>query len=97
MAKRQRIPEGKPAETRMDLKHLRRESRTALELAIVALAPTELIVRLAAAAGLLEVLSELPPDCAPALALAPQAAVRARSALGDWSKWEKRHLPKALA
>ena len=41
-------------ETRLDVNHLRRAARTALELAVVALAPWELIERLAMAAGLLE-------------------------------------------
>lgn len=56
-----------PPATRMDLSHLRRESRTALELAIVELAPSDLIDRLAVVAGLLEALVELPADSAPRL------------------------------
>ena len=41
-------------ESGLSLSHLRRETRTALELAVVALAPSELLERLAASAGLLE-------------------------------------------
>src|SRR5207302_86059 len=45
---------GEQPVSEMDLNHLRRESRTALELAIVELAPTDLIDRLAVVTGLLE-------------------------------------------
>lgn len=73
--------------TRLDLSHLRRDARTALELAIVELAPTDLIERLALATGLLEALSELPDDSAPALTLGPSTADRARVALQIWREW----------
>jgi len=73
--------------TRLDLSHLRREARTALEIAIVELAPTEHIERLALVTGLLEALAELPPDSAPAIALGPSTADRARGALNLWSDW----------
>jgi hypothetical protein len=76
--------------TRLDLSHLRRESRTALELAIVELAPTDLIDRLAAVTGLLEALAELPADSAPALALGPATARRAQVALETWRAWADR-------
>ena len=51
--------------TRLDLSHLRREARTALELAIVELAPNDLIDRLGLVTGLLEALAELPANSAP--------------------------------
>ena len=70
--------------TRLDLSHLRREARTALELAIVELAPNDLIDRLALATGLLEALAELPANSAPAVALGPPTADRARVALKMW-------------
>ncbi len=73
--------------TRLDLNHLRREARTALELAIVELAPTDLIERLALATGLLEALSELPADSAPAIALGPSTADRAHVGLKMWRDW----------
>jgi hypothetical protein len=73
--------------TRLDLSHLRREARTALELAIVELAPTDLIERLALVTGLLEALSELPAESAPAIALGPSTADRARVALEMWRDW----------
>ena len=58
-----------------------------MELAIVELAPTDLIERLAIATGLLEALAELPPDSPPALALGPSTADRARVALKMWTEW----------
>jgi len=73
--------------TRLDLSHLRREARTALELAIVELAPNDLIDRLALATGLLEALAELPVNSAPAIALGPATADRARVALKLWRDW----------
>lgn len=73
--------------TRLDLSHLRREARTALELAIVELAPNDLIDQLALATGLLEALAELPVDSAPAIALGPPTADRARVALAMWRDW----------
>jgi hypothetical protein len=71
----------------MDLSHLRREARTALELAIIELAPTELTDRLAVVSGLLEALAELPPDSAQTDALARSTADRARVALEIWREW----------
>ena len=76
-----------PNTTRLDLSHLRREARTALELAIVELAPNDLIDRLALVTGLLESLAELPADSAPAIALGPPTADRARVALKMWRDW----------
>jgi hypothetical protein len=83
---------GEEAESKLDLSHLRRESRTALELAIVAMAPSELVDRLAVAAGLLEALVELPTDSSPVVAVVPGVAARARGALEDWQKWQQEHL-----
>jgi len=80
----------------MDLIHLRRDSRTALELAVIALAPSELVERLAASAGLLEALVELPVDSAPVIALVPGLAKRTRTTLEDWQKWRQEHLEKRI-
>jgi len=85
-----------PTESQMDLNHLRRETRTALELAVVALAPTDLVNRLAAVAGLQEALVELPSDSPPVMALVPGLVTRARSALEDWQKWQHEHLEKRM-
>lgn len=79
----------------MDLVHLRREARTALELALVSLAPMELVERLAAAAGLLEALAELPAGSPPARALVPAVTDRARSAIGAWHAWQSTHVKLA--
>jgi len=81
----------------MDLSHLRRESRTALELAVVAMAPSALVDRLAAVAGLLEALGELPTDSAPVIAIVPRVVTDARSALEDWKGWHDEYLEKKIA
>lgn len=84
-------------DTPMDLSHLRRETRTALELAVVALAPSEVVDRLATVAGLLEALIELPVDSAPVVALVPTVVSRGKTALGDWRKWQREHLVGKIA
>jgi hypothetical protein len=83
--------------TRMsiDLSHLRRETRTALELAVVAPAPSDLVDRLAAAAGLLEAIAELPADSPAVAALIPELVERARAALATWRSWQADHEVKA--
>jgi hypothetical protein len=78
------------------LSHLRLEARTALELAVVALAPSQLIDRLASAAGLLEALIELPANSPPALALVPGLVERARQSLDDWQTWHRENLEKKM-
>jgi hypothetical protein len=78
----------------MDLSHLRREARTALELAVVALVPEDLLNRLAASAGLLEAIAELPTNSPPLVALVPKVVVKAEGALNEWRKWQAR-LPQA--
>jgi hypothetical protein len=94
-----RAPMAKPTqnrETSLDLSHLRRDARTALELSVVALAPSELVDRLAASAGLLEALSELPTNSAPVVALVPNLIERTQKALADWQKWHREHLEAKL-
>ncbi|HWA70772.1 MAG TPA: hypothetical protein VG937_00485 [Polyangiaceae bacterium] len=83
-------------ESGLSLSHLRRETRTALELAVVALAPSELLERLAASAGLLEALIELPPNSPPALALIPGLVERTRDSLEDWGEWQRANLEKKM-
>jgi hypothetical protein len=97
MSKRDESSEASQGETPLDLSHLRRESRTALELAVVAMAPTQMLDRLAAIAGLFEALVELPANSPPVLALAPQLVKRARAALDGWHRWEAEHLAKVKA
>lgn len=89
--KRPRATEFELSESLLDVSHLRRETRTALELAVVTLAPTAIVDRLAAAAGLFEALIELPPDSPPVIALVPRAARRSRAALERWQKWRAKH------
>jgi hypothetical protein len=89
--------ESREAGTSLDLRHMRRDARTALELAVVTLAPSELVDRLALVAGLLEALVELPADSAPVVTLVPKAQSRAKSALDDWKKWHTEHLEKKIA
>jgi hypothetical protein len=80
----------------MDLRHLRRQARTALELAVVALAPSQIVDRLATAAGLLEALAELPQDSPPVVATVPRAITRAKSGLDEWGAWHEQHLGKRI-
>src|SRR4051812_31160625 len=62
------MPKRRDASHALSLSQLRREVRTALELAVAALAPTPLVDELATAAGLLEALAQFPHDAAPVLA-----------------------------
>ena len=81
-------------EIHLDLSHLRREARTALELALIALAPVELTDRLASAAGLLEALTEVPEVGVSGHVLLRTTVDRARGALGAWHDWEQSHFCK---
>ena len=85
-----------PRVTAMEVRHLRRESRTALELAVVTLAPSKLIDRLALSTGLLEAVMELPADSAPTLALLPRLLTGTREALDDWRKWHDEHIAQKI-
>jgi hypothetical protein len=85
------------SEAALDLSHLRRETRTALELAVVASAPQDLIDRLAWAAGLLEAIVELPSDSPSVLALVPKLTTRAKSTLALWSDWQAERLARDQA
>ena len=96
MSKSEQTREVERSESQMDLSHLRRESRTALELAVVAMAPSALVDRLATSAGLLEALVELPKDSAPVIAIVPRVVTRTRSTLEDWQKWHHEHLEKKI-
>jgi hypothetical protein len=80
----------------MELRHLRREARTALELAVVTLAPNDLLDKLAAIAGLLEALTELPANSPPVMALVPRLLPRARRVLDEWRRWYDEYLVARL-
>ena len=97
MAEHQRDKGVDKSEAAVDLSHLRRETRTALELAVVASAPQDLIDRLAWAAGLLEAIVELPSNSPPVLALVPKLTKRARSSLEQWSGWQAERLARDQA
>ncbi|HVU05857.1 MAG TPA: hypothetical protein VHE30_29110 [Polyangiaceae bacterium] len=63
---------------------------------MVALAPAEVVDRLATSAGLLEALVELPVDSAPVVALVPKVVTGTRSSLEGWQKWHREHLEKKI-
>lgn len=79
-----------------NLRHARRRVRTALELAVVTLAPTELVDGLAMSAGLLEALSELPRDSPPVVALVPRVVARTNEVLEHWQSWHAEHVEKKM-
>jgi len=78
-----------------EIRHLLRTVKTALELAIVALAPVDLINRLGRASGLLDAVSQLPLDGGPAQAMTVGLVNDARAAVDTWKKWEKGRTPAA--
>jgi hypothetical protein len=75
-------------EDALRISHLRREVKTALELAVAALAHAEVIDGLATAAGLLEALNEFPGSSAPVLATWPRARELAEQSLLAWRDWQ---------
>jgi hypothetical protein len=92
----QNLPDRGAGDTQRELARLRQEARAALDLAVVALAPSQLIERLALAVGLLESLGELPADRPPVVALVPKTISCSRSSLDDWRSWHKQHLEKRI-
>ena len=78
------------AATTMNLRHLAREVSTALELALVRLAPNALIEQLASVAGLLSALQELPLDTDSLRVWATEASERGERSLAEWKAWEER-------
>jgi hypothetical protein len=79
----------------MRLRHLAREVATALELALVARAPSNLIERLASTTGLLVALEELPLDTEALRIWATETVSRAQRSLSDWRSWDEKR--KAVA
>lgn len=75
--------------TAMRLRHLAREVATALELALVRMAPNPLIEQLASVTGLLTALQELPLDTESLRIWADQALARAERAREEWNSWEE--------
>jgi hypothetical protein len=85
---RRRPREKNPTAEALRVSHLRRDVKTALELAVAALARTDLIDALATAAGLLEALAEFPKSSAPVVAMLPRATELADEALMSWRAWQ---------
>jgi hypothetical protein len=73
------------------ISHLTREVKTALELAIAAFSPSEIVDRLAVVAGLLDALQSLAVDDAVQLPLVGRTRERAMMALEDWRRWQVDH------
>ena len=78
-----------------ELRHLLRDVKTSLELAIVARAPEDLVNRLARVSGLLDAVSQLPADEGPAREMAATLFADAVSAVELWRVWEKARAPVA--
>jgi len=87
-------PEGR-IDKQTEIRHLLRSVKTSLELAIVALAPSDLLNRLGRVAGILEALSQLPPDAGPAQALVPGLIADGLAAVDAWDKWHRSRTPAA--
>ena len=79
----------------MEIRHLLRTLKTALELALVARVPVDLLHSLARAAGLLDAVSQLPAETPAVEALIPGLLTDARAALERWDRWTKRRAPAA--
>jgi hypothetical protein len=82
--------------TLKELGGLRQEARAALDLAVVALAPSQMVDGLATAVGLLEALAELPADSPPVIALLPKTLSRAKTSLADWRAWHAQYLDRRI-
>lgn len=80
---------------RTEVRHLLRTVKTALELAIVARAPAELLNRLGRVAGLLEAVSQLPVAEGPAQAMTAGLIADGVSAVAAWDKWQEGRTPTA--
>ena len=81
----------------MELRHLAREVKTGLELALAALAPSDLVDRLAIGAGLLDAITDMALDEATTIPLVARTVERANEALAAWHRWRADHPPKATA
>lgn len=81
----------------MELRHLAREVKTGLELALAALAPSDLVDRLAIGAGLLDAITDMAVDESVTVPLVTRTVERATLALAAWHRWREDHPPKATA
>jgi len=87
-------PEGR-LDKQMEIRHVLRNVKTSLELAIVARAPSELLNRLGRVAGLLDAVSQLPIDEGPAQALISGLIADGLASVDAWEKWHRSHTPAA--
>ena len=78
-----------------EVRHLLRNVKTSLELAIVARAPAELLNRLGRVAGLLDAVSQLPTEEGPAQALIPALIADGLAAVDAWDRWHRSRTPTA--
>jgi hypothetical protein len=78
-----------------ELRHLLRNVKTSLELAILAHAPSDLLNRLGRVAGLLDALSQLPTDEVTAQTLTAGLIADGLAAVEDWNKWHRSRTPSA--
>jgi len=83
--------------TQMELRHLAREVKTGLELAIAAFAPSDLVDQLAVVAGLLDAITDMALDEAANVPLVSRTVERANQAVAAWNRWRHDHPPKASA
>ncbi|HXJ21770.1 MAG TPA: hypothetical protein VMT03_16215 [Polyangia bacterium] len=87
-------PEGQ-IDKQSELRHLLRNVKTSLELAIVARAPSDLLNQLGRVAGLLDAVSQLPTDEGPAQTLTSGLVRDGRAAVDAWEKWHRSRTPTA--
>jgi hypothetical protein len=87
-------PEGQ-IDKQSELRHLLRNVKTSLELAIVARAPADLLNQLGRVAGLLDAVSQLPTDEGPAQALTAGLIRDGRAIVDTWEKWHRSRTPTA--
>ena len=80
-----------------ELTQLTQEVKSSVALALVAVAPSDLIDRLAVAAGLLDAITEMALDAPAAIPLVATTVERANRALAAWCKWQLEHPPNANA
>lgn len=78
-----------------EIRHVLRNVKTSLELAIIALAPSDLLNRLGRVAGLLEAVSQLPTDEGAAQALTPGLVADGLAAVEAWTRWHRSRTPAA--
>lgn len=84
-----------PVDKQSQVRHLLRTLKTALELAIVARAPADLLNRLGRVSGLLDAVSQLPTDEGPAQAMTAGLIADGLAAVDAWHKWQKGRTPTA--